>query len=246
MSVLVAGLFLPPPLAAQFRAGPRFSVPSRTGVAPGMARVGPVRVKFGRPVPPRGWRGGFAHATRDRPRGHGVVFGSFGGGYSGSTCLSDPYAAGAVFCRQAPQQQQQVSFGQPLLMPYFWPFSSLDYGEVEEVPSALPVENKALAAQVALLTDAVEQLRQDQALRAASSAPAVRPQPPPEEKPLPAVLVYRDGHRAEVENFAILGKTLWVFGKQTTRRIPLADLDLDATQKANDERGVDFLAATGS
>jgi hypothetical protein len=59
-------------------------------------------------------------------------------------------------------------------------------------------------------------------------------------KPLPTILVYRDGHQGEVQNYAILGQTLWVFGDQTTRRISLADLDLQATKRLNDERGVDF------
>jgi len=46
----------------------------------------------------------------------------------------------------------------------------------------------------------------------------------------------------EVENYAIQGKTLWVFSSQATRQVPLADLDIAATQRANDERGVEFAA----
>jgi len=43
-----------------------------------------------------------------------------------------------------------------------------------------------------------------------------------------------------VQNYAIVGQTLWNFAPQHTQKIPLADLDLPATTKANDERGVDF------
>jgi hypothetical protein len=64
----------------------------------------------------------------------------------------------------------------------------------------------------------------------------------PEEKPPTTLLVYRDGHQLEVQDYAIQGKTLWVFSDQKTRRIPLADLDLTATQRVNGERGVDFTA----
>ena len=68
--------------------------------------------------------------------------------------------------------------------------------------------------------------------------------PPPPEEPVvtqPAtVLVYRDGHRAEVVNYAILGDALFDFDDERTRKIPLTDLDLTATAKANDLRGVDF------
>ncbi|MGA8616943.1 MAG: hypothetical protein WB660_00270 [Candidatus Sulfotelmatobacter sp.] len=54
------------------------------------------------------------------------------------------------------------------------------------------------------------------------------------------VLVFRDQRKEEVQNYAIVGQTLWVFAPQRTQKIPLAELDLDATQKVNDERGVDF------
>jgi hypothetical protein len=56
------------------------------------------------------------------------------------------------------------------------------------------------------------------------------------------VLVFKDGHRSEVLNYAIVGNTLFDFDLAAgrTHKIVLADLDLPATRKANDERGVDF------
>jgi len=54
------------------------------------------------------------------------------------------------------------------------------------------------------------------------------------------VLVFRDQHKEEVRNYAIVGQTLWSFGSPRTEKIPLADLDLPATTKANDERGLTF------
>lgn len=56
----------------------------------------------------------------------------------------------------------------------------------------------------------------------------------------PTILVFRDQHREEVRNYAIVGQTLWNFAPQHTEKIPLSDLDLAATQKANDDRGVTF------
>jgi hypothetical protein len=53
-------------------------------------------------------------------------------------------------------------------------------------------------------------------------------------------LVFRDQHVLEVRNYAISGGTLWVLGDQQAKKIPLAQLDLDATAKMNDARGVDF------
>jgi hypothetical protein len=56
----------------------------------------------------------------------------------------------------------------------------------------------------------------------------------------PTVLVFRDQRKQEVQNYAIVGQTLWDFAPQRTQKIPLADLDLQATIKANDDRGVTF------
>ena len=61
------------------------------------------------------------------------------------------------------------------------------------------------------------------------------------DPPAPStVLVFRDQHRQEVQNYSIMGTTLWVFAPQSTQKISLASLDISATTKANDDRGVDF------
>jgi hypothetical protein len=54
------------------------------------------------------------------------------------------------------------------------------------------------------------------------------------------VLVFRDQHKKEVRNYAIVGQTLWSFAPQHTEKIPLSDLDLPATTKANGDRGLTF------
>ena len=66
-------------------------------------------------------------------------------------------------------------------------------------------------------------------------------QPQASSAPAPStVLVFRDQHKQEVQNYAIADGTLWVLTAQTAKKIPLSELDLDATQKANDDRGVEF------
>jgi len=132
-----------------------------------------------------------------------------------------------------------------LFVPSFWysPFYSpwsqpTDSQPVEEAPAPPPEQNDALANQVERLTDEVERLREE---RAESRPPAAAPQSAVDEKAAPAVLVYRDGHQDEAQNYAVLGQTLWVFGERATRRIALADLDLEATKRLNDERGVEFV-----
>lgn len=62
----------------------------------------------------------------------------------------------------------------------------------------------------------------------------------PDAKPgEPTTLVFRDGHKQEVTNYAIMGQTLYVFDNKT-KKIALADLDVPATIKANDDEGVEF------
>jgi hypothetical protein len=56
----------------------------------------------------------------------------------------------------------------------------------------------------------------------------------------PTVLVFRDQHQKEIQNYAIVGQTLWNFAPQHTEKIALSDLDLPATTKANDDRGLTF------
>lgn len=70
--------------------------------------------------------------------------------------------------------------------------------------------------------------------------PAPAPQPAPEPTEAAAtLLVFRDGHHLEVSNYAIMGNTLFILTPER-KKIPLADLDLQATAQQNDDRGVDF------
>lgn len=62
----------------------------------------------------------------------------------------------------------------------------------------------------------------------------------------PSVLVFRDGHQLEVQNYAIVGGTLYDFTPGHARKVPLSQLDLPATVKANDDRGVDFVVPASS
>jgi hypothetical protein len=75
---------------------------------------------------------------------------------------------------------------------------------------------------------------QDAYARSAGDAPEGAPVLPP------TVLVFRDQHKEEVRNYAIVGQTLWNFAPHHTQKIPLSDLDLPATTKANSDRGLTF------
>ena len=62
----------------------------------------------------------------------------------------------------------------------------------------------------------------------------------PEEPLAPTTLVFRDGHKLEVGNYAIVGPTLFDMTPGHARKVPLKDLDLEATRRENDEHGVMF------
>ncbi len=83
------------------------------------------------------------------------------------------------------------------------------------------------------------QADQDVYARSAPPPPPLRDRERTEAVPA-TVLIFRDQHKQEVQNYAIVGQTLWNFAPEHTQKIPLSDLDLPATTKANDERGVAF------
>ncbi len=77
---------------------------------------------------------------------------------------------------------------------------------------------------------------------AAAAPPVPSPQSArqQEEDLPPVILVFRDHRREEITNYAIAGDTLYVLLPRGRRKIALSDLDLPATAKVNDDRGVDF------
>lgn len=62
----------------------------------------------------------------------------------------------------------------------------------------------------------------------------------------PTLLVFKDGHSLEVSNYAIVGATLFDLTPGHPRKVALASLDLDATAKRNDDRGVVFQLPPGT
>jgi hypothetical protein len=62
----------------------------------------------------------------------------------------------------------------------------------------------------------------------------------PETPSDPTILVFKDGHQLEIENYAIVSETLYNLTPGHPRKIALADLDLPSTQKQNDDRGITF------
>jgi hypothetical protein len=84
-----------------------------------------------------------------------------------------------------------------------------------------------------------QQQQADQNTYARSVPPAQHQRERTEAAPA-TVIIFRDQHQEQIQNYAIIGQTLWNFAPQHTQKIPLSDVDIPATTKANEDRGVDF------
>jgi hypothetical protein len=87
--------------------------------------------------------------------------------------------------------------------------------------------------------------------RSSSSLTPRKTAAPPAARELPpAVLVFRDGRTEEVSDYTIMSGTIyskadyWTSGSWT-RKIQIADLDVPATLKQNQERGLSFVLPSG-
>lgn len=119
--------------------------------------------------------------------------------------------------------------------PMFWGSS---YGS-DQGASAYP--QYQVQQEMSDLYNEFQRLREQQveATAAPPPQPSVQPQAPSASSQ-PTTLVFRDGKTEQVQNYAIVGKTLWVFNERRARKILLSELNISATQKANEDHGVEF------
>lgn len=73
-----------------------------------------------------------------------------------------------------------------------------------------------------------------------------RSEPQPVSNQPDTLLVFKDGHQLEIANYAIVGSTLFDLTDGHRRKIALSELDLSATAKQNDDRGIDFQLPQGT
>jgi hypothetical protein len=142
----------------------------------------------------------------------------------------------------------------PYYSPYYWPapvyggsaYSTYSapgyydpaYGYPDTPQPAVSQNEIDLAYQVGQLSAQVEQLRQQQATTSYAQPSS---QPQRSAASTPTVLIFRDGRRIEIQNYAIVGDILWVLDSNVATKIQISDLDVDATQKENHSRGMRFL-----
>ena len=135
----------------------------------------------------------------------------------------------------------------PVVYPYpVYTYPVMQYSDYtqpeEEVAPPPPQPAQPVEVHIVVEDKRAEQpeaVPQEQLAPPPVSAAAPAPQKPP------TVLVYRDGHREEVQNYAIVGQTLYDLGTFVAHKIPLASLDLKQTVKANEDLGLDFTLPAG-
>jgi hypothetical protein len=137
--------------------------------------------------------------------------------------------------------------GWPYVGYYGYPYYGWDYGDdsyssdsYQNYPaydySSAYGDNDRQQAAIDRLENEVDRLRQEREARESQSSGASAA-----KSALPATeLVFRDKHTEEVQNYAIVGQTFWILNAERARKFPIAQLDIPATQKANEDRGVDF------
>jgi len=132
------------------------------------------------------------------------------------------------------------SYGYPYFYsPFWWDWADSSYDSQPDNSYAQYQAN----AEINRLSDEGQQLRDEQRDTQYPPAPPQAARPTAEARPhedLPVVLVFLDKRIQEVKNYAVANEMLVVLEGNRRRKYPLADIDLAATMKLNDERGVTF------
>lgn len=198
--------------------------------------------------------GGFSHSAgfsggahfSGSPRGfvgHNTVFvGSRFGHFHGHSFFPGHFQNSFFF---------SAGFAFPIGYPYYYgsyyyPPYYYSYPATYAYPPASYDDNSAderrrLEYEIERLNDKINRLNTDRQGGADHAAPESLNNKTALQSHKSILLVFRDKHIQEVNNYAVVGNTLWIFAEDRAKKVPLKDLDLIATLRLNDERGVDFI-----
>ena len=203
-------------------------------------RSGPAgHAPTGRPAP-HGGRGSFGYAHHFHS-GSGFRRGGFGYGWGWDyPFFADDYDRGEQYARPDYEPPAQTAPPQVAFLP----------PEPEKLIQPILIERQGESwVQVSSYKEArvsgdVGPQKSVQAAPSAAAAPVAESARLVTELP-PAVLVFRDGHQEEIRSYTIIGNVLtakadyWASG-EWTRKIEIANLDVPATVKLNQDRGYRF------
>jgi len=144
-----------------------------------------------------------------------------------------------------------VSRGRPVFFggsfywgPSYYPWYDT-YPYAAEVVTAPPpqyypdeyYERGGLRQDIDVLNGKVDHLQKDMESRLAVPRPPTKQESTARQS---TMLVFKDKRRQEIQNYAVVGGTLWILDEKKASKVPLSDLDVEATTRLNDERGVEF------
>ena len=157
----------------------------------------------------------------------------------GFPCFNNPFFFGSNF---------GFGFGSPFWSyPYYGGgYYPSDYtsAQPQQAVSSDNSNQVELAREVQQLSDQIEELRYEEGRRAEQQKA-----PPPSSSGTsmsartPAIattFVMRDGSHVVAQNYALTGQTLWIFDEHKARKIPLSDVDREATEKFNAANGIEI------
>jgi hypothetical protein len=144
-------------------------------------------------------------------------------------------------------------YGTPYFYSDYYEPDQLEYLPPEPPPNPTPaaqVKAEPLPDPVLLELHGTQWVRVTNFDESSSRALAAETVSAPAKALPPAVLVYRDGHSEELSSYSIIGGSIytkanyWTTGSWT-RSIAIADLDIPATLKQNEKRGINFELPSG-
>jgi hypothetical protein len=225
-----------------------------------MVPVAPAQLNAG---PPSVTSNGFGGSTGSRGMAPSVT--SIGFGAPGRAAPMPPSVTAQGFSRIGPGFTSRPNFphhehpngarrsragavyGVPYYYPYAYdsgePYATDDPDEDEEYQGGPTIFDRRGPGTSRPGADDYAERRQTQP-PSATSADAVAEDEPVSAQP-ETLLVFKDGHQLEISNYAIVGATLFDLTEGHHHKIPLSDLNLTATAKENDDRGIDFRLPLG-
>src|ERR1039457_1283966 len=182
-----------------------------------------------------GPRFGGSHIASRSGSHFGSGRGSFGRGDHFRGGPGDHFRNGRFGFRNRPRHRYGYPYyGYPLyayggIDPYWWwdTYSSNDQDDAQQREEAAEMNAENLEEQRALR-------EQDQAyarpMRQPPPATQARAAEPAENGPA-TVLVFRDQHQREIQNYAIVDEMLWIFSPQRIEKVPLAVLNVRSEER---------------
>jgi len=132
-----------------------------------------------------------------------------------------------------------VSYGIPYAYPVEVPVAVQDDSEAEDYNGGPTIFDRRGPGPSNRQDEERYTARNDERDYEPAAAVQTHPDEPVANQP-DTTVVFKDGHSIEVSNYAIIGSTLYDLTPGHPRKILLSDIDVAATSKQNDDRGIDF------